>query len=100
MDWIPRTHRLVYSGMISLPVGPYSPAQDVYLVDADTLSDMLLAPAGSGVRIADAPDGHQFVPSPDGSQVALISGNELSFVNVDGSNLRQAVLTYSEAAAG
>jgi hypothetical protein len=100
MDWIPGTHRLIYSGMIISPVGLFSGAEDVYLVDADTLSDMLLAPAGNGVRIADAHDGRQFVPSPDGTQVALISGAELSFVNADGSNLRQAVLTYPQTGLG
>ncbi len=69
-------------------------------MDADTLSDRLLAPAGQGVRVSGIPDGPQLVPSPDGRQLALLSGSELSFVNVDGSRLRQAVLAYPPTGSG
>src|SRR5215211_184122 len=42
----------------------------------------------------------RFVISPDGQQIALISGTALSFLNADGSNWRQAVLTYPQVGAG
>ncbi len=101
LDWLPGTHRLVYSGTKYFAPGQDKPAaEDVYLVDTDTLADTLLAPAGNGVRVSGIPDGRQFVPSPDGRQVALLSGSELSFVNVDGSNLRPAVLTYPLTGSG
>ncbi len=100
-DWIPRTHHLVYSGMKYYAPGQDKPgAEDVYLMDIDTLTDVVLAPAGNGIRVSGIPDGAQIVPSPDGRQVALLSGTELSFVNVDGSNLRQAVLTYPLTGSG
>jgi hypothetical protein len=44
-------------------------------------------PAGNNLR---------FVPSPDGQQIALMSTNGLSFINIDGSNLRSDVLPYSQ----
>lgn len=101
VGWIPRTHRLVYCGTKYFAPGQSKPAaEDVYVVDADTLSDERIAPAGEGIRVSGIPDGPQLVPSPDGSQVALLSGSELSFVNLDGSNLRQAVLTYPSMGSG
>jgi len=82
VEWLPQTHRLVYSMIVDVShAGP----QGVYLVDADTLSAAVLAPADYSLN---------FVPSPDGRQIALMSYTGLSFINADGSNWRQDVLTY------
>lgn len=101
MTWIPGTHRLIYSGTKgNAAATDIRNAEDVYLVDADTLTDLFLAPAGTGVRVSGLHDGKQFLPSPDGSQIALLSGMEITFVNADGSNLRPAVLAYTTSGAG
>ena len=99
VSWIPRTHRLVYNGSKHyLPGQGFTHSTDLYLVDADTGSDTVLATAVM-------PDtaflnAWRFVISPDGQQIALISGTVLSFVNADGSNWRQAVLAYPQVGAG
>jgi dipeptidyl aminopeptidase/acylaminoacyl peptidase len=99
ISWIPGTHRLVYSGSKHyLPGQGFTQSTDIYLVDADTGSDIVLAPAVM-------PDtaylnAWHFVISPDGGQIALISGTALNFINADGSNWRQAVLTYPQVGAG
>lgn len=90
IDWIPQTHRLVYSGIRYIAQGEgtsHARPEGVYLVDTDTLSNTVLTPAGNNLR---------FVPSPDGQQIALMSTTGLSFINVDGSNRRQDVLTYPQ----
>jgi hypothetical protein len=50
------------------------------------------------------PDGSanalEIVPSPDGAQLALLSTLGLSFINTDGSNRRQDVLTYPVVGVG
>ena len=90
MEWIPGTHQLLFSGWTYYVVAEgesHAIPQGLYLVDADTLTEKELVPAGSNLR---------FVPSPDGRQIVLMSTNGLSFINVDGSNLRSDVLTYSQ----
>jgi hypothetical protein len=94
MEWIPGTHRLLFSGWKYLVQGEgesHAVPEGLYLVDTDALSDTVLIPAGNNLR---------FVPSPDGGQIALMSLTGLSFVNVDGSNLRQDVLTYPQVGRG
>jgi hypothetical protein len=88
MEWIPGTHRLLYSGwtyIVQAEGESHAVPEGLFLVDADSLAEAVLVPAEDNFR---------FVPSPDGRQVALMSPTELSFVNVDGSDLRQDVLTY------
>jgi len=82
IEWLPQTHRLVYS-LIS--DHEHSSPQGIYLSDADTLATTMLVSTDHSL---------QFVPSPDGSQIALMATTGLSFINVDGSNWRQNVLTY------
>ena len=92
LEWIPGTHRLVYNGTFLIGSGDYFASRDVYLVDADALSETLL------VRdiLIDHVYQMNIVPSPDGRQLALITSTALSFLNVDGSNLRGNALTYSQ----
>jgi hypothetical protein len=89
LEWIPNSHRLLYSGntyeALGYGEGAHTPLRGVYLVDADSLANLTLAPADIGPA---------FVASPDGQQVALVTPTDLSFVNADGSRLRPNVLTY------
>ena len=90
LAWVPGTHKLLFSGWTYFVMAEgesHAVPQGLYLVDADTLSAAELIPAGNNLR---------FVPSPDGRQVALMSTNGLSFINVDGSNLRSDVLPYAQ----
>jgi hypothetical protein len=89
MEWIPGTHRLLFSGWKYIVIAEgesHAVPEGLYLVDADALTDVTLISSGNNLR---------FVPSPDGGQVALMSPNSLGFINVDGSNPRSDVLTYS-----
>ena len=89
MEWIPGTHRLLFSGWKYIVIAEgesHAVPEGLFRVDADAPSDVTLIPAGNNLR---------FVLSPDGGQVALMSPNSLGFINVDGSNPRPDVLTYS-----
>jgi len=89
MEWIPGTHRLLFSGWKYIVIAEgesHAVPEGLYLVDADALTDLALISSGNNL---------QFVLSPDGGQVALISPNSLGFINVDGSNLRSDILTFS-----
>ena len=99
IEWIPGTHRLVYSGLKFYAAGQGSTnSKDIYVVDADGGSETVLAPD----VMPDTPfiNAWSFVISPDGQQIALISATELSFINIDGSNWRRAVLTYPAVGMG
>ncbi len=90
MAWIPGTHRLLFTGRKYIVQGEgesHAVPEGLYQVDVDTRSDTWMVPAGNPLR---------FVPSPDGMQIALMSPTGLSFVNINGSNFRQNVLTYPE----
>ena len=47
--------------------------------------------------LAEAEENLRFLPSPDGKQIALMSPSDVGFINADGSNKRQNVLTFAEA---
>jgi Tol biopolymer transport system component len=92
MQWIPGTHRLLFSGwkyIVQAEGESHAVPEGLYLADADARTDTVLVPAGNNLR---------FVLSPDGGQVALMSPSGLGFINVDGSNRRLDVLTYSSLA--
>ena len=94
MAWIPRTHRLFYSGwtyLVQAEGESHAIPQGLFLVDADTLSQTVLVPAGNNLR---------FLPSPDGRQIALMSLTGLSFINPDGSGGRHDLLTYPATGEG
>jgi len=89
MQWIPGTHRLLFSGwkyIVQAEGESHAIPEGLYLTDAEAGTDTILVPAGNALH---------FTLSPDGGQVALLSPNSLGFINVDGSNLRSDVLTYS-----
>jgi WD40 repeat protein len=98
MSWIPGTHRIVYSGVkFYAPGQGFTNSKDIYLVDADTRSNMVLAPDIMPDTFINA---WRFLISPDGQQIALFTNTELSFINIDGSNWRKAVLTYPSVGVG
>jgi sugar lactone lactonase YvrE len=91
LGWVPQSHQLIFSGTkyIAQAEGlSHAVPHGAYLVDTDN---------GGVAVLAEATENLHFVPSPDGKQVALMSPGALGFVNVDGSNKRQDVLTYPEA---
>ena len=90
MEWIPGTHRLLFSGwkyLVQAEGESHAIPEGLYLVDTDTLTDTQLIPAGNYLH---------FAVSPDGQQIALMSFTGLSFMNVDGSNIRSDALTYPQ----
>jgi hypothetical protein len=90
LGWVPQSHQLIFSGTkyIAQAEGlSHAIPHGAYLVDTDTGSVNMLAEAAENLR---------FLPSPDGKQIALMSPGDVGFINVDGSNQRQDVLTYAE----
>jgi dipeptidyl aminopeptidase/acylaminoacyl peptidase len=93
LEWIPGTHRLLYSGwryFVLAEGESHAIPEGLFVVDTDSGADTTIVPAGRNVR---------FSPSPDGEQVALLSPTSLGFVNSDGSGLRPDVLTFGQAGA-
>jgi hypothetical protein len=91
LGWVPRSHQLIFSGtkyIVQAEGLSHAIPQGAFLVDTDKASVNMLAETAETVR---------FLPSPDGKQIALMSPSDVGFVNVDGSNRRQDVLTYAEA---
>ena len=89
MEWIPGTHRLLFSGWTYIVIAEgesHAVPEGLSLVDADALTDVTLIPAGNRLR---------FDPSPDGRQVALLSDVGFGFIDVEGGSSRPDVLTYS-----
>lgn len=91
LGWVPQSHQLIFSGtkyIVQAEGLSHAIPHGAYLVDTDTGSVNMLAEAAENLR---------FLPSPDGKQIALMSPSDVGFINVDGSNKRQDVLTYAEA---
>ncbi|HLO28786.1 MAG TPA: hypothetical protein VK249_06610 [Anaerolineales bacterium] len=89
-SWVPQSHQLIFSGtkyIVQAEGLSHAIPQGVYLVDTDKGSVTVLAEAAETVR---------FLPSPDGKQIALMSPSAVGFINADGSNRRQDVLSYAE----
>jgi Ig-like domain from next to BRCA1 gene len=86
LEWIPNSHRLLYSGSTYSVIGQGGGAQrGVYLVDADSSARAEIAPAETSP---------EFAPSPDGGHVAMVTPTGLSFYSFEGGRLRRDVLTY------
>jgi len=90
LSWVPQSHQLIFSGtkyIVQAEGLSHAIPQGAYLVDTDK---------GSVTVLADAAENLHFLPSPDGKQIALMSPNAVGFINADGSNRRQDVLTYAD----
>jgi hypothetical protein len=90
LSWVPQSHQLIFSGtkyIVQAEGLSHAIPQGAYLVDTDKGSVTVLAEAAENLR---------FLPSPDGKQIALMSPSDVGFINADGSNRRQDVLTYAE----
>jgi streptogramin lyase len=93
MEWIPGTHRLLYTGwtyIVQAEGESHAIPRGLYLVDADSFADTVLLPPDNSLR---------FVLSPDGRQIALLSTTALGLIHVDGSNWRQDLFRYTAAGA-
>lgn len=91
LSWLPHTHQLIFSGTkyIAQAEGlSHAVPQGAYLVDADHGSVTVLAGAAENLRL---------IPSPDGKKIAIMSPSSVGFINADGSNQRQDVLTFTAA---
>jgi virginiamycin B lyase len=91
MEWIPGTHRLLYTGwtyLVQADGESHAIPRGLYLVDADARTDTALRSAEDSLR---------FVPSPEGRQIALLSSSSLSVIHADGSNWRQDLFHYTPA---
>jgi hypothetical protein len=86
--WIPGTHTLAFNTRLVLSLGQVL-SHDLHEVDADTQAQRVLLPAG---------EGGEFYYSPDGSQVAVVTPNEIRLMDADGSNRRDEVLRYTPVA--
>jgi len=89
MEWIPGTHRLLYTGwtyFVQAEGESHAIPRGLYLVDADSLTDTVLLPADNNLR---------FVLSPDGRQIALLSTTALGLIHVDGSKWRPDLFRYT-----
>lgn len=90
MEWIPGTHRLLYTGwtyFVQAEGESHAIPEGFFVVDADTLTNTTLIPAGNNLR---------FSPSPNGEHIALLTADSLSFINVDGSDYRADALTFPD----
>jgi len=88
--WVPQSHQLIFSGtkyIVQAEGLSHAIPQGVSLVDTDK---------GSVTVLAEATENLHFLPSLDGKQIALMSPSDVGFINTDGSNRRQDVLTYAE----
>jgi len=90
LSWLPRSHQLIFSGtkyIVQAEGLSHAIPQGAYLVDTDN---------GLVTVLAESTENLRFLPSPDGKQIALMSPSNLGFINADGSNKHQDVVTYVE----
>jgi len=84
LDWIPDSHRLLFSGNTyeahGYGEGAHTPLRGVYLLDVDALETLTLASADTGPA---------FSPSPDGRQIALIDTTGLVLVDAESAQRRR-----------
>jgi hypothetical protein len=86
MEFVPGTHTLAFNTMPYFDGPGLILENDLRLVDADSGSLTTLISPGAGGR---------FHYSPDGTQVAIVTPSDISLMNADGSNWRDAVLAYT-----
>ncbi|MFW5941010.1 MAG: hypothetical protein ACOCXI_04370 [Chloroflexota bacterium] len=91
-EWIPGTHSLLFNTNPQLEGPGLLLSNDLWRVDVDS---------GELTQLRSVGEGGNFTLSPDGSQLALVRPDNVSVMNLDGSNVRDLlsytpVLTYSE----
>jgi len=84
--WQPGTHNLYYNTRPLFEGPGFGSFDDLYMVNADSLTKTTLFPAHSGGK---------FFFSPDGNKMAIVTPTSISLVNADGSNLHSNVLTFT-----
>jgi Tol biopolymer transport system component len=90
-SWVPQSHQLIFSGtkyIVQAEGLSHAIPHGAYLIDTDK---------GAVTVLAEPEENLRFLPSPDGKQIALMSPSGMGFINPDGSNRRQDVVTYAEA---
>jgi hypothetical protein len=85
MEFVPGTHILFYNTQPIYEGPGFFLTNDLRWINVDTLENSeFLAPGSAG----------KFSISPDGQTIAIITPTQISLINTDGSNIRNAVLTY------
>jgi hypothetical protein len=87
IDFIPNSHELIFNTRAVPAEGPgLFKYNDLVRLDSDSGSLTAVFPAGSG---------GDFALSPDGTQLALVLPDTIGLVNIDGSNLRANLISYT-----
>lgn len=84
-EWLPGSHLLVFNTEQRYQGPGLGNFDDLRQVDAESGALTTLLPAGQG---------GDFYFSPDGTQAAVVTPEQISLMNADGSNLRSAILPY------
>ncbi len=85
IEFIPDTHTVVFNTYPQFDGPGFFDNKDLWYVNVETAERRsFLSPSQAG----------HFYFSPDGSQMALVTPNQIDLLNSDGSNRRFAVLTY------
>jgi hypothetical protein len=84
MDWLPKSHTLLFNTFSHVQTGVYKPSYDFHWIDVDT---------GTLKTIAHAGKGGNFYPSPDGKTIILVSPESLTMTDING-NHQRTLLTY------
>lgn len=82
--WLPGTHKLLFNTRLMADYGLWY-TNDLYVANADTLQWKALRKPEEGGK---------FSIAPDGQSVALITPNQISVMNIDGSHYR-VLLNYN-----
>ena len=85
IDWVPGSHILAFNTHQVFEGPGVAPYDDLHLINVDTFERRTPFLAG---------EGGDFYFSPDGMQVALSTPTQVDLANLDGSNRRNAVLTF------
>jgi hypothetical protein len=86
LAFVPGTHTLLFNTR-GVPEGPgLFKHNNVLALDSDT---------GVMTTVFAAETGGDFLISPDGTQLAIVQPDNISLANIDGTNLRPDVVTYS-----
>lgn len=88
LSWVPGSATAVFTTYYRFDGPGIDMGEDLYLVDGATGAVSTLFTPGQG--------GGMFFYSPDGNQIALVNPNRIDLIRSDGSNRRNAVLSYGD----